>query len=199
MAAELTGIFAAHLVGHRELFARLDALAPAVEAAGAKLAAALAAGGSVWLAGNGGSAADAQHIAAEMEGRLEQERPARAVHRLVANASTLSSVGNAYGLDPVFPRQVAGFARRGDLLVLISTSGKSPNLLRAAEAARERGVGVIGLLGKGGGPLAALCELAIVVPSEDTQWIQEAHALIGHALCKLIDRALPPGPLPTGA
>jgi len=198
MAGELKAIYAEHLAGHRALFAQLDGLAPLVEAAGARLAAALAAGGSVWLAGNGGSAADAQHIAAEMEGRLERERPARAVHSLAANGSTLSSVGNDYGFEAIFARQIAGFVRPGDLVVLISTSGRSPNLLRAAEAARERGIGVIGLLGKGGGPLAALCEIAIVVPSEDTQWIQEAHALVGHVLCKLIDRLLP-GPPPAGA
>jgi D-sedoheptulose 7-phosphate isomerase len=196
MAGELTALIAAHLAGHRALFAQLDALAVPIAAAAARIAAVLAAGGSVWLAGNGGSAADAQHIAAEMEGRLDSERPARAVHTLGANSSTLSSVGNDYGFAEVFARQVAGFVAPRDLLVLISTSGKSPNLLRAAEAARAKGVGVIGLLGKGGGPLAPLCELAIVVPADDTQWIQEAHITIGHLLCKLVDRQLPPTLLP---
>ena len=199
MAGELKQLIAGHLAGHRELFARLDVLSEPIAAAAIRIAEVLAAGGSVWLAGNGGSAADAQHIAAEMEGRLESERPARAVHTLAANSSTLSSVGNDYGFAEIFARQVTGFVAPRDLLLLISTSGKSPNLLRAAEAARAKGVPVIGLLGKGGGPLAALCELNIVVPADDTQWIQEAHSAIGHLLCKLVDRQLPPTPLAGGA
>ncbi|MCB1162578.1 MAG: SIS domain-containing protein [Candidatus Krumholzibacteriia bacterium] len=194
MAGALSEIYGAHLAGHRELFARLDALGPELLAAAEALARALAAGHSVWLAGNGGSAADAQHIAAEMEGRLEAERPARAVHTLGANSSTLTSVGNDYGFDAVYARQVAGFAVPGDQLVLISTSGRSPNLLRAAEAARARGVQVLGLLGKGGGPLAPLCDRVLLVPSDDTQWIQEAHILLGHVLCKLLDRLLAEAP-----
>ena len=117
----------------------------------------------------------------------EVERPARAVHTLGANSSTLTSVGNDYGFDEVFARQVRGFVRQADLLCLISTSGNSPNLLSAAEAAREKGTCVVGLLGKGGGPLAPLCDIAIVVPSDETQFVQEAHITIGHVLCALID------------
>ena len=180
----------AHFEGHRRVVAQLDALAPAIAAAGQRLAATLAAGGSVWLAGNGGSAADAQHIAAEMEGRLIVERPARAVHTLGANSSTLTSVGNDYGFDEVFARQVRGFVRPADLLCLISTSGNSPNLLAAAEAARAKGTYRLGLLGKGGGPLLPLCDLAIVIPSDETQFVQEAHIMIGHVLCALIDERL---------
>ncbi len=139
MAGEMKALIAGHLAGHRELFARLEVLSEAIAAAATRIAEVLAAGGSVWLAGNGGSAADAQHIAAEMEGRLESERPARAVHTLGANSSTLSSVGNDYGFAEIFARQVTGFVAPRDLLLLISTSGKSPNLLRAAEAARAQG------------------------------------------------------------
>ncbi|MBN2171889.1 MAG: SIS domain-containing protein [Candidatus Krumholzibacteriota bacterium] len=191
MAGDLSGAIREHLAGHRELMAGLDAMADDLAAAARRIADVLAAGGSVWLAGNGGSAADAQHIAAEMEGRLETERPARAVHSLVVNSSTLSSVGNDYGFERVFARQVAGFARAGDLLWLISTSGRSPNLVAAAEAARAKGVGVLGFLGKGGGPLAPRCDLALVVPGANTQWIQEAHIVMGHIVCRLVDRLLP--------
>jgi D-sedoheptulose 7-phosphate isomerase len=190
MAEGLSLTILAHLAGHRRVMDAVDALAPAIEQAARRLAQVLAAGGSVWLAGNGGSAADAQHLAAEMEGRLETERPARAVHTLTANSSTLTSVGNDYGFEQVFARQVAGFVRPGDLLWLISTSGVSPNLTAAARAARDKGVPVLGLLGKGGGPLAPLCDHSILVPADDTQWIQEAQIAIGHILCKLVDRLL---------
>jgi len=181
----------AHLDGHRELFARLDDLAAELEAAARMIASTLSAGGRVYLAGNGGSAADAQHIAAEMEGRYLTDRPARAVHTLGANSSTLTSIGNDDGFDRVFARQVEGFARRGDLLILISTSGKSPNLLAAARSARAKGVGVIGLLGKGGGPLLGACDHALLVPSDRTPWIQEAQIALGHLLCELTDALMP--------
>ncbi len=191
MAVELNALFTEHVDGHRELFSRLRALEAPLQRAAELMAASLRGGGSVWLAGNGGSAADAQHIAGEMEGRLVDERPARAVHTLGANVSTLTAVGNDYGFEEIFARQVDGFAKPGDLLILISTSGKSPNLMLAAQAASRKGISVIGLLGKGGGPLADLCTLPIVVPSEDTQWIQEAHITLGHILCKLVDRLFP--------
>ncbi len=191
MAEELNAPFVAHIAGHRELFSRLDDLAAPLERAADAMAECLAEGGKVWLAGNGGSAADAQHIAAEMEGRLDMERPARAVHTLGANSSTLTSVGNDYGFDEVFARQVTGFVNPGDLLILFSTSGRSPNLLRAAEAANAKSVPVVGFLGKGGGDLAPLCTIPVVVPSDNTQWIQELHITLGHILCQLVDRALP--------
>lgn len=190
MAGEMSEILSAHLEGHRRLFERLDDLGPVLEESAGLIAGVLAAGGSVWMAGNGGSAADAQHIAAEMEGRYLTERPARAVHTLGANSSTLTSVGNDYGFDQVFARQVTGFMGEGDLLVLFSTSGNSPNLLAAAEAAREKGARVIGLLGKGGGPLLALCDLALVAPGEHTPWIQEAHIALGHVLCERVDQLM---------
>jgi D-sedoheptulose 7-phosphate isomerase len=191
MAGKLNTILTGHLDGHRELFARLDALGPELVEAAQRVAGVLEAGGSVWLAGNGGSAADAQHIAAEMEGRFLVERPARAVHSLGVNVSTLSSVGNDYGFDAVFARQVAGFVKPDDLLILFSTSGKSPNLIEAAKAAEAKGLPVVGFLGKGGGPLADLCEIALVVPTDETAWIQEAHIALGHALCMLVDELLP--------
>ncbi len=187
----INAIILPHFAKQAEAMSGMPALAPAIAAAGDQLVSALKGGGSVWLAGNGGSAADAQHIAAEMEGRLEQERPARAVHTLAANGSTISSIGNDYGFDAVFARQVAGYVRAGDLLWLISTSGNSPNLIAAAEAARGKGVYVLGLLGKGGGPLNDLCDGSIIIPSNDTQHIQEAHITVGHILCKLVDEQIP--------
>ncbi len=190
MAGEMNTRIRAHLDGHRELFARLDDLAGPLEEAAELVAGTLSAGGRVYLAGNGGSAADAQHIAAEMEGRYLVDRPARAVHTLGANTSTLSSIGNDDGFDRVFARQVEGFVNEGDLLILISTSGKSPNLLLAAEAARAKGVKLIGLLGKGGGPMLALCDLPLLVPSDHTPWIQEAHIALGHLLCELTDHIM---------
>ena len=180
-----------HFAGHRELFARMDEMAPGALAAAERLCATLQAGGTVWLAGNGGSAADAQHLAAEMEGCLELERPARAVHSLGANGSTMSSIGNDFGFEHGFARLVKGFVGPKDLLWLFSTSGRSANLIAAAQAAKSKGAPVLAFLGKGGGPLAALCDLTLVVPSDDTQWIQEAHITLGHAVLKLVDRILP--------
>ncbi len=190
MAGEVSDLIRAHLDGHRELFARLDDLAGELEAAAGRVAECLSGGRRVYLAGNGGSAADAQHIAAEMEGRYLVDRPARAVHTLGANSSTLTSIGNDDGFDRVFARQVEGFVEPGDLLILISTSGKSANLTGAAEAARDKGVFVIGLLGKGGGPLLPLCDQVLLVPSDHTPWIQEAHIALGHLLCELTDHLM---------
>ncbi len=192
MADKLSERVRAHLDGHRELFARLDDLVPDLEAVALRIAETLSAGGRVYLAGNGGSAADAQHIAAEMEGRYLVDRPARAVHTLGANTSTLSSIGNDDGFHRVYARQIEGFVGRSDLLILISTSGNSPNLLTAAESARAKGVPVIGLLGRGGGPLLSLCDQALVVPSDHTPWIQETHITFGHLICELVDALMDP-------
>jgi D-sedoheptulose 7-phosphate isomerase len=192
MAENLSKRVRAHLDGHRELFSRLDDLDSDVQAIAQNIAETLSAGGRVYLAGNGGSAADAQHIAAEMEGRYLVDRPARAVHTLGANTSTLTSIGNDDGYHRVYARQIEGFVGRSDLIILISTSGNSPNLLSAAESARAKGVPVIGLLGRGGGPLLSLCDKALVVPSDHTPWIQEAHITLGHLICELCDVLMGP-------
>jgi D-sedoheptulose 7-phosphate isomerase len=152
----------------------------------------LRAGGRILTCGNGGSAADAQHIAAELAGRLSRERPALPALALTANTSDLTAIGNDYGFDHVFARLVQAHGREGDVAVAISTSGNSPNVLAAVREARERGLRTIGLVGKGGGKLAPLVDCAIVVPSDDTQRIQESHITIGHALCELVDEALFP-------
>jgi len=152
----------------------------------------LRAGGKILLFGNGGSASDAQHLAAELSGRLSRERPALPAIALTANSSDLTAIGNDYGFDHVFTRLVEAHGREGDVAIAISTSGNSPNVLAAVKEARDRGLHTIGLVGKGGGKLAPLVDCAIVVPSADTQRIQESHITVGHALCELVDEALFP-------
>ena len=152
-------------------------------------------GGSKLLAfGNGGSAADAQHLAAELAGRFERERPALPALALTANTSDLTAIGNDYGFEQVFARLVEAHGRPGDVAIAISTSGNSENVLRGVDAARARGLRSIGLTGKGGGKLAARVDVAVVVPSDVTARIQEAHATIVHVLCELVELALFPGP-----
>lgn len=182
--------FLAAIAEHRALFERLHEVDEAVERVGLRLADALRAGGKVMLCGNGGSAADSQHLAAELSGRFIDDRRPLAGLALSTDSSALTCIGNDYGFDHVFERQVRALGRPGDALVLISTSGRSANLLRAAEAARAAGIATVGLLGRDGGPLRALCDDAVVVPSSVTARIQEAHIFIGHCWCAQIERAL---------
>ncbi len=177
---------------HRSLFDRLGSLAPVVEHAAHLVAQSLRAGGKLMLCGNGGSAADSQHIAAELTGRFQRERPPMAALALSVDTSALTCIGNDYGFAEVFARQVRGIGRRGDCLVAISTSGRSPNVLRAVAAANELGICSIALTGSQGGPVAEASRLAIRVPGEITARIQEAHIFIGHALCALVDDTLWP-------
>jgi D-sedoheptulose 7-phosphate isomerase len=152
--------------------------------------ASLASGGQLLVAGNGGSAADAQHITAELTGRFMRERrPLRAL-ALHANTSSLTAIGNDYGFDRVFARELSAHARPGDVLLAISTSGNSRNLLVAIEAAREAAVGVIGMTGESGGAMYAACDLCLCVPSRTTARIQEMHITIGHAICELLEERL---------
>ena len=150
----------------------------------------LADGGQLLVAGNGGSAADAQHIVAELTGRFMRERqPFRAL-ALHANTSALTAIGNDYGFEHVFARELTAHARPGDVLVGISTSGNSANILRAIEAARLKSVAVIGLTGKLGGKMRDLCDLCICAPSRSTPRIQEMHITIGHIICELLEERL---------
>ncbi len=167
-----------------------ESQAAAVAGAAGLLVACFRGGGKVLLFGNGGSAADAQHIAAEWTGRLGRERPALPALALTANTSELTCLGNDYGFDRIFARLVEAHAREGDVAVAISTSGNSPNVLEGVRAARERGLRTIGLTGRDGGALAAQVDVPLVVPSADTQRIQEGHIAIGHVLCELVDEAL---------
>lgn len=166
--------------------------ADAIARAALLVAESLRAGGRVLLFGNGGSASDAQHIAGEFCGRLSRERPALSAIALTANTSDLTALGNDYGFDRVFARLVEAHGRAGDVAIGISTSGNSPNVLAAVATARERGLRTIAFAGRGGGKLAAAVDLALVVPSDDTQRIQESHIAIGHALAELVDDALFP-------
>ncbi len=141
----------------------------------------------ILICGNGGSAADAQHFAAELSGRYVKERRALAGIALTTDTSALTAIGNDYGFDRVFSRQVEALGRPGDLLVGISTSGSSPNVLRAVEAAQTQGMKTLGLLGRDGGKLKTLCDEALVVPSPVTARIQEVHQMIYHFWCEVID------------
>jgi D-sedoheptulose 7-phosphate isomerase len=186
----MSKMFQQNLDEHRELFARLEPLAAPVGQAAAMIAAALAAGRKLMLCGNGGSAADSQHLAAEFTGRFIKDRRPLAAMALSTDSSALTCIANDYSFDDVFSRQVLGLGAAGDCLLAISTSGNSRNVLRAVEAARGLGMRTIGLLGRDGGQLAALCELAVVVPSNTTARIQEAHIMIGHTLCGMVEAAL---------
>jgi D-sedoheptulose 7-phosphate isomerase len=147
-------------------------------------------GGKLLLCGNGGSAADAQHLAAECMVRLQVPRRPLPAIALTADTSLLTAAGNDDGFETVFARQVAGLGRAGDVLLVLSTSGNSPNIVRAVEEARHRGVQTLGLLGKGGGAVRPKLDQALVVPSENTQRIQEAHMLVGHIICEALERRL---------
>ena len=149
----------------------------------------LARGNKVLLCGNGGSAADAQHIAAELSGRYKRERRALAGIALTTDTSALTAIANDYGYDRVFDRQVEALARPGDLLIGLSTSGNSLNVISAFAVAKLMGCYTVGLSGKGGGEMNRICHLNLVVPSNDTPRIQEMHILIGHIICQAVDDA----------
>lgn len=157
-----------------------------------RIAAAIAAGGRIFFCGNGGSAADAQHLATELLIRLRGgvERPSWGALALTLDAAAMSAGGNDFGFDMVFARPLAGLGRAGDILVGITTSGRSPNVLRALGVAGSMGITRLGLLGGLGRPAAALCELAIIVPSSETARVQESHITIGHALLELVEDRL---------
>lgn len=147
-------------------------------------------GGKVLLCGNGGSAADAQHLAGEFVNRMLTERNPLAAVALTTDTSVLTAVGNDCGYEHVFSKQVAALGRKGDILVAISTSGNSPNIIRAIEEAREREMTVFGLTGAGGGQMARLCDALLAVPSRCTPLVQEMHGAAGHLLCILTDGLL---------
>ena len=153
-----------------------------------RAAATLAAGGKIVLFGNGGSAADAQHLAAEFVVRLRDDRPALAALALTVNTSVLTAAGNDYGFENIFARQIEALVLPGDLLIALSTSGTSANILRGAEAGRHRGAFVAGLTGETGGTLASVVNLLLNVPSRDSQRIQESHITIGHIVCSIVEQ-----------
>ena len=156
----------------------------------AVIIAALRSGNKLLIVGNGGSAADAQHIAAEIIGRYKQGRPAYAAMALTTDTSALTAIANDYGFEQVFARQVEGLGQRGDVLLALSTSGRSPNILAALRAARERGLATIGFTGSKGEALGALCDHLLVSPSDDTPVVQQIHLAVAHGICDEIEQTL---------
>jgi D-sedoheptulose 7-phosphate isomerase len=175
---------------HLRVISNLKALIPKIQKASTEMSNCLRNGGKVLWFGNGGSAADAQHLAAELVGRFERERRPLASIALTTDTSILTAVSNDYGFEKIFSRQVQALCKSGDVVVGISTSGCSKNVNNGFEAAREKGAFLIGLTGGNGGDMSHLCDLCLVVPSERTARIQEAHILIGHLLCDEIEKGI---------
>jgi D-sedoheptulose 7-phosphate isomerase len=163
--------------------------APLLLEVGARVAASLLGGGRVLAFGNGGSAADAQHFAAELVGRFRRERPGLSAIALATDPSVVTSVGNDMGFAAVFRRQIEAHGRPGDVALGISTSGRSPNVIEGLRAARQRGLVTVGLTGNGGGEVAGLVDHLIDVPHHDTQRIQEVHTMVLHVLCGIVEEA----------
>jgi D-sedoheptulose 7-phosphate isomerase len=180
-----------HLDGLAGALDPFRAAAGRLERWGSRLAAILGQGGRLLVAGNGGSAAEAQHLAAELVGKLRDDRTPLSAIALCADSSAVTAISNDYGFDEVFARQVRAHGRRGDVLLLLSTSGRSPNLVAAAHAAREIGMRTWAMVGAGSSPLAAACDEALHCPSADSQVVQELHLVSVHVMCEYLDLALP--------
>ena len=183
-------LFKENIIEHANIVAMLPALDGVVERAGQLAAKTLRNGGKILFCGNGGSAADSQHLSAELTGRFIRDRRPLAALALSTDTSALTCISNDYSFDDVFARQVIGLGRKEDLLIAISTSGNSSNVIRAVKAAQDLGMATIGLLGRDGGKLRDLCAHSIVIPSQVTARIQECHILIGHTICGLIEHEL---------
>jgi D-sedoheptulose 7-phosphate isomerase len=179
-----------HLQEHLSLFRGFSMLSAPTEQAAGIVVQTLNNGNKLMLCGNGGSAADSQHLAAEFTGRFVKDRRPLAALALSTDSSALTCIANDYSFDEVFSRQILGLGRPGDCLLAISTSGNSRNVIRAVDAARSREMITIGLLGRDGGQLRGICDLAIVIPSSITARIQEAHIFIGHTLCAMVESQL---------
>ena len=188
---DVNAFFEAEFTVHRQTAADAQAaLADAFAGVLAACAAALRDGGKILFLGNGGSAADAQHLATELTVRYTRDRAPIAAIALTTDTSTLTAAGNDFGFEAVFARQVAALGRRGDVLVALSTSGKSPNVLAALRQARALGLVTVGFSGRTGGDMAALLDHALLVPSDTTARIQEMHILLGHMLCGALETEL---------
>lgn len=177
------------MADHAAVLAATKALSSDIERAGILIRDALAGGHKILFCGNGGSAADSQHLAAEIVGRFQKERPSLPALALTVDTSVLTAVANDYGYDTVFSRQVEGLGNDGDVLVGISTSGNSKNVIAAIEAARKKQMKVIGFTGIGGGKMADLCDVCLAVPSRVTARTQEMHIMMGHILCEIAEEA----------
>jgi D-sedoheptulose 7-phosphate isomerase len=161
-----------------------------IEEMGKRLVRTLQAGRTIFIFGNGGSAADSQHIAAELESRFLRERRALPCHALTTNTSTLTAIGNDYGYERTFARQLEAYCRKGDAVIAISTSGNSLNVLAAVKAAKRAGATAVGLTNETGGKLKGLVDVCVCVPSTDTQRVQECHMAVGHILCDIIESSM---------
>jgi len=168
----------------------VEQYAPRIEGVARRMAEALRRGGKILFFGNGGSAADAQHLSAEFVNRFLRERGALAAMALTTDTSALTAIGNDLGFDQIFARQVAALGRPGDVVVAISTSGNSPNVLKGVEAARRLGCITVGLTGGSGGQLTGIVDEVFVVPSNETPRIQETHITLGHIICQMVDEEL---------
>jgi D-sedoheptulose 7-phosphate isomerase len=168
----------------------LQRQAPMIEAIGVRLARVLKSGRQMFLFGNGGSAADAQHIAAELEARFLRERRALPCHALTTNTSSLTAIGNDYGYEKTFSRQLEAYCRKGDAVVALSTSGNSANVLAGVKHAKRVGALTVGLTNETGGKLKNLVDLCLCVPSRDTQRVQECHITVGHIICDIIESTI---------
>jgi len=184
-----------HLDDHLNTIARLREQSALIEEIAGLMIRCLTAGGRIFWLGNGGSAADSQHLASELVGRFERDRPGLASHALTTDSSALTAIGNDYGFEQIFARQVESLCRPEDLVIGISTSGNSPNVLRAMEKARALGALTVGFGGRGGGRLKDLVDACLIVACDNTARIQEAHLLVGHILCDLVEAHFsPPSP-----
>lgn len=186
----VTRCFERSLKEHQDVFETVARLEGAVDDAVGLAAESLRTGGKILLCGNGGSAADSQHIAAELVGRFVTERAPLAAFALTTDSSILTAVGNDYAYDQVFSRQVRACGRPGDCFIGYSTSGNSDNVLEALRVSKSLGLATIALIGRDGGRMKGLADVEIIVPSNTTARIQEAHGFIGHALCEGIEHAL---------
>jgi len=186
----LSTVFEDAISEHLKVISQLRELQPLLEQAARRMVATLQSGNKVLWCGNGGSAADSQHLAAELVGRFRRERKALASIALSTNTSILTALGNDYGYDLVFQRQVEALASKGDVLVGISTSGNSSNVCKALEHARAMGVFTVSMTGIDGAACSKIAELSLRMPSRETPRIQEAHILCGHMICDYVERAI---------
>ena len=186
--AEAIGVTARLLAAMRQDAALCEATAQAAS----RVVHSLRAGGKLMVCGNGGSAADAQHWAGELVSRFHYDRPGLPAIALTTDSAILAAIGNDYGYERLFARQVEALGKAGDVLFAISTSGRSPNILAALKAARERQIVTVGFTGASGGAMRELCDLCLRVPSDSTPRIQEGHEVLGHAICAMVEAAIFP-------
>lgn len=187
MSQALKQRIASHLQAHQTAFEHVCAMQTHIADMATLIVSHLADGKRIFLCGNGGSAADCQHIAAELVGRFKQERRALPAVALTTDTSALTAIGNDYGFEQVFARQLSGLAQPGDLVWVLSTSGNSANITAALTTAKIMGCTTLGLLGKDGGAALSLCDHALVVPHPDTAHVQEMHLMVYHMLCDAVD------------